>query len=116
VRSKRSIAVAAAEVRPVPVEQGSRSRGSALNDLRIEAIALCRHGVQKTRILRIIFQSQANLADRGIDGIVRIDKDMLTPYAIKDFPPRHQLTTTFNQQKQQFQGNALEADHMAPSA
>jgi hypothetical protein len=66
------------------------------------------------RILRTIFQSQADLADRCFDGTVRIHKDVLAPNAIKDFLPGHQLATTFNQQKEQ--GNALEPDHAARSA
>lgn len=51
---------------------------------------------------------------RCIDGLVRIHKNVPAPNAIKDVLPGHQLTTSFNQQKQH--GNALEPDHAARSA
>ncbi|MGH9764192.1 MAG: hypothetical protein ACREAC_25440 [Blastocatellia bacterium] len=54
-----------------------------------------------------------NLANCGIDAVRGIDKDVRTPDSFDDLFACHQVATSFDQQEQYFQWNALERDYPA---
>jgi hypothetical protein len=58
---------------------------------RSEAVSLSNDGFNKTRLLRIIPEHDANLADRGVDTVVDVQKNALTPKALSNLFAGHQF-------------------------
>ncbi len=61
------------------------------------------HGLQIFRLQRIVFQSHAYLADRGIDSPLDIDKHIVARQGIVDLLAGHQLAWVLDEEHQQLQ-------------
>jgi hypothetical protein len=73
-----------------------------------EAVALADDGLDETGFLRVIAESHADLADRGIDAVIDIDEDVLAPEAGRDFLSGDEFPVTADQQDQQLHGEFLQ--------
>ena len=65
--------------------------------------------MEKTRTLRVVFQSLPDLPNGGIDAVVHIKEHLCAPNSGKNFLSRKQLASAFDQQEKHVQRDALQA-------
>jgi len=71
------------------------------------------HRLYEDGILRIILQDLANLPDCGIDAVVRIKENILTPDLGDNVISADQLRVALNQQDQYFHGDSFQLQRPA---
>src|SRR5664280_1089603 len=76
---------------------------------RSKAVPLAHHGCYEARLLRVVPQRQADLADCGVDAVNDIDEDVLAPQALGDLFARDQLPAPLHQQDEQLHGEFFQA-------
>src|ERR1700731_1650278 len=84
--------------------------------LRDEPVSPPRDGLDEARLLRIILQHMANLADGRVDAVVSIEEYIRTPDPLDDLVPGDQLASPLYQEEQQFHGNPLQLENPAVAA
>jgi hypothetical protein len=82
-------------------------------DGRDETIAHARYGLDELRILRIVAEEMAELADGGVDAMFGIDEDFAGPEALRDFSAGDKLTLARGEQDQELHWLALETYRVA---
>lgn len=85
-------------------------------DRRDQTVSLALDGLDILRMVRIVAQAMAELADGGIDAVLGVDEDLSRPEPPGDFRARHQAALARGQQDQQLHGFALDAQRMAVAA
>lgn len=76
-----------------------------------EAIAAADDGVKIVRLVGIVGESAADLANRGIDSLFDIDEHIFAaPQLGGDLAAGNQLSPVVDEKHEQLQGQALEAD------
>ncbi|HYU46691.1 MAG TPA: hypothetical protein VEK84_11020 [Terriglobales bacterium] len=68
-----------------------------------KAISLADHCLEIARLLGMISQDLADLADRRVDPLLDVDKNISTPQFFLDFTPADELASPVYQQYQQLQ-------------
>src|SRR5579863_4388559 len=87
---------------------GWRCSGRFFGGGRDEAIAPADHSLEVLRLVGIVGQGAANLADGGIDSLFDVDEDVFAPERAGDLLTRDQLPLLFNQEHKQLQRQALQ--------
>jgi hypothetical protein len=87
------------------------NRGIAIlaNYLGDKAISLSNHGFYKTGRIRVIAQNSADFSNGGVNAVVDIEKDILTPKLVGDLLARYQLAAPLGQQDKQLHGELFQA-------
>src|SRR5277367_2168633 len=89
---------------------GSRGVKSAIFDSSDEPVSLAGDGLDKARLLSIIPEHLPDPADGGIDAVVGVEENTLSPDPFDDLFPCNELSPVFNQEKEQLHGHRLELD------
>jgi hypothetical protein len=99
--------------REIPVDGGNRWwawLGSlpdvcfgGIYDWSDKTISLAADGLNEAGGIGIVFQGLADLADGGVDAVVGVEEDILTPDALDNLFPTDDLATFFDQ-KQEHRG------------
>jgi hypothetical protein len=82
-------------------------------DLAYEAITLADDRLQKLRLHGVIVECHANLADRGIDALLDVHKNIFTPKDVGNLLARDQLALVFDKKHEQLQGKAFDPHELA---
>src|SRR5580698_10038456 len=93
-----------------------RIAGIFLGSGRDEAIAPSDHSLQVLRLVNIVCQGSANLADGGINSLFDVDEDVFAPQFVGDLLAGDQLPPLFDQEHEQLQRQALEPNRDATAA
>src|SRR6516162_1281885 len=78
-----------------------------------KSVTLAGDGLDKARLFGIVREDEADFPDRSIDGVIGIEKDVLSPELVNDLFPRHQLARTFHQQEQDLHGDSFKLQRAA---
>src|SRR5271170_6896931 len=76
--------------------------------LGYKAITLTRDGLDKARTLRVILERLPGFPDRGIDAVFGVDEDLFAPETVDDFLAGDHAAIFFQEQDEQFHGDAFE--------
>jgi hypothetical protein len=80
-----------------------------------KAVSPPHHGFYETRLLGVVPQRQADLADGSVNAMVDVVESVLAPKALGDLLARHQLPASLDQQDEQFHGELFETQEaLAP--
>jgi len=63
-----------------------------------EPVSFARHRLHKTRLVGIVLQRLPDLANRCIDPVFGIYKNIIAPETLNDLLPRDQVAVLFQQQ------------------
>src|SRR4029077_13396982 len=83
---------------------------------RNETVSPAHYGLHESRLFGIVVKDLADLANRAIDAVVRIEENALTPNPLDDQLPADELPPMFHQEEQQFRRNALQLEQAAAAA
>src|ERR1039458_6607647 len=83
-------------------------RNSGLCDQRYEPVSFARYGLYEGGILRIVFESVANLPDRTVDAAVRIEEDIFPPDPLDYVFSGDELPPALDEEEQNVQGDSLQ--------
>src|SRR4051812_27702361 len=86
------------------------SCGEMRVDGRNETVAVSRHRLHKSGVLRVIPQRVPHSAHRAVDRVVEIDKGINAPELLLDLFTGNHFTGTFNQEGQNLQRLVLQLD------
>jgi hypothetical protein len=70
-------------------------------------------GLDKSRLIGIVFEDLADFPDRGIDCVIGIKEDVLAPKPFNDLFPRYQLARPPYKQEQDFHGDSFQLQRAA---
>src|ERR1039457_5357253 len=77
--------------------------------LALEAISLAQYGLDVLRIPRVVSQGITNLPDGGINAVIRVEVEILSPEALNNLLAADQSPFLPNQEDEQIHGDALHA-------
>ena len=72
------------------------------------------HGFYETRLLWIVPQDHADLADCRVNTVINIKEDILAPEALGDLLAGYQPAAPFDQQDEQLHGEFFQAQEALP--
>jgi hypothetical protein len=81
-----------------------------------EAVAATDNGLQALRVVGVVGEGAADLADGGIDALFDVDEYIFTPELGGDLLARYQLAAVFDQQHEQLQRQTFQANRDATAA
>src|SRR6202790_5850877 len=81
-----------------------------------EAIASSDYGQQVLRLVGVVREGAADLADGSIDSLFDVDEDVFTPQLAGDLLARYQLAPLLYHEHEQLQRQALEPNRAATAA
>jgi hypothetical protein len=94
-----------------------RSRLSRRNRrLHDEAIAEAGDGLDEARVIGVVVEGVADLADRAVDAVVGVGEDALAPDLLHDLLAAHQLAGLLREKQQDLHRDALEPQRAAGAA
>src|SRR6266851_1938915 len=81
-----------------------------------EAVSPAGDGLYESRLLGVVLEYLANLADSGVDAVVGVEEDVLAPNPFDDLVAGHELPSGLNQEDQQLRRNPLQLQNPAGAA
>ena len=75
-----------------------------------EPIPLGRYRLDVARVRGVVTQRPANLADRGVQGVVDVQDDIPAPDAFGDLLAEHELPAPLDEEQEHFQRDPFETD------
>src|SRR5579859_1708068 len=80
---------------------------------RHQPVTLAENGLQNSRVLRVILQGHANLADGRIDSLPGIHKHIVSPKPLDNFFAGNQLAFLLGEENEEFHGNFFQLHRLA---
>src|SRR5262249_61083487 len=77
---------------------------------RDESISLAGDRLHEAGLLRVVLERLADLADGGIDAVVRVEEDIPSPDPLDDPVPADELSLLFDEETQDLHGDALQLE------
>ena len=74
-----------------------------------ETISFPNHGFYETRLVRVIPQHHADLADSDVDAVIGIKENVLTPKVLSDLVARYEFPVPLDQKNEQLHREFFQA-------
>lgn len=93
--------------------RSGRGEGGDVGLFGDEAVSLAGDGLDEARVVGIVAQGLADLADGSVDAVFGVDENIFAPEAVDDFLAGDDGTLLFGEQQKEFERDAFELQSAA---